>query len=196
MPDAAPNSPDLTLGVAQGELADGAMLLGHVGQEAVLLTRIGNEFFAVGAHCTHYHGPLIEGIVTDRTIRCPWHHACFDLRTSEALRAPAFDPLSCWVVEVRENRMFVASKKVKPKTPNVGKAAADVVERIVIDGGGAAGFAAAARCDRITSLKRATNRERDSQREEPPFSTGRDSCASQRANRTSREKPRFYTYGI
>jgi NADPH-dependent 2,4-dienoyl-CoA reductase/sulfur reductase-like enzyme/nitrite reductase/ring-hydroxylating ferredoxin subunit len=143
MPDAAPNSPDLTLGVAQGELADGAMLLGHVGQEAVLLTRIGNEFFAVGAHCTHYHGPLIEGIVTDRTIRCPWHHACFDLRTGEALRAPAFDPLSCWVVEVRENRVFVASKKVRPKTPNVGKAAADVVERIVIVGGGAAGFAAA-----------------------------------------------------
>ena len=77
MPDRPePSSPDLALGLAHDELEDGAMLLGHVGQEAVLLTRIGNEFFAVGAHCTHYHGPLIEGAVTDGTIRCPWHHAC------------------------------------------------------------------------------------------------------------------------
>ena len=118
-------------------------MLGHVGQEAVLLTRIGNEFFAVGAHCTHYHGPLIEGAVTDGTIRCPWHHACFDLRTGEALRAPAFDPLPCWVVEVRGDHIFVVNKKDEPKAPNIGAVTADIPERIVIVGGGAAGFAAA-----------------------------------------------------
>lgn len=96
-----PSGPDLTLGVARDELADGAMLLGHVGEEPVLLSRSGNQFFAVGAHCTHYHGPLVDGIVADDTIRCPWHHACFDLRTGEAVRAPAFDPLSCWTLELR-----------------------------------------------------------------------------------------------
>jgi apoptosis-inducing factor 3 len=85
-----PSGPDLTLGVARDELVDGAMLLGHVGEEPVLLSRIGSQFFAVGAHCTDYHGPLVDGIVDDGTIRCPWHHACFDLRTGEAVRAPAF----------------------------------------------------------------------------------------------------------
>ena len=144
MPDRPePSGADLTLGIAQDKIEDGAMLLGHVRQEAVLLTRIGNEFFAVGAHCTHYHCPLIEGIVTGRTIRCPCHHACFDLRTGEALQAPAFDPLSCWVVEVREDRLFVVNKKDEPKRPNIGEATADMPERIVIVGGGAAGFAAA-----------------------------------------------------
>jgi NADPH-dependent 2,4-dienoyl-CoA reductase/sulfur reductase-like enzyme/nitrite reductase/ring-hydroxylating ferredoxin subunit len=138
-----PSSPDFTLGVAQDELEDGARLLGHVGQEAVLLTRIGSEYFAVGAHCTHYHGPLIEGIVTGRTIRCPWHHACFDLRTGEALRAPAFDPLPRWVVEVRGDRIFVVNKMGELKAPNIGETTADTPERIVIVGGGAAGFAAA-----------------------------------------------------
>jgi NADPH-dependent 2,4-dienoyl-CoA reductase/sulfur reductase-like enzyme/nitrite reductase/ring-hydroxylating ferredoxin subunit len=144
MPDRVePSSPDLALGLAQDELEDGAMLLGHVSQEAVLLARIENKFFAVGAHCTHYHCPLIEGILIGYTIRCPCHHACFDLRTGEALRAPAFDLLPCWVVEVRGDHIFVVNKREKPKAPSIGEATGDMPERIVIIGGGAAGFAAA-----------------------------------------------------
>ena len=79
--------PDLTLGIAVDDLADGAMLAGHVGEEAVLLARRGNAFFAIGATCSHYGGPLAQGLVVDDTVRCPWHHACFSLRTGEALRA-------------------------------------------------------------------------------------------------------------
>lgn len=137
------SGPDLTLGVAQEKLADGVALLGHVGEDDVILARIGNEFFAVGAHCTHYHGPLAEGLVADGTIRCPWHHACFDLRTGEALRAPAFDPLSCWVVELRSGRVFVTGRKEQTKPLRTGRSSGDKPKRIVIVGGGAAGFAAA-----------------------------------------------------
>ena len=74
------------------------MLVGHVGGEDVLLARRGDEIFAVGAHCTHYHGPLAEGLLVAGTVRCPWHHARFDLSTGEAIGAPAFDALSCWEV--------------------------------------------------------------------------------------------------
>src|ERR1043166_4646987 len=88
--------PDLTLGVAIDTIADGPMLAGHVGEDAVLLARRGNEFFAVGANCTHYGGPLAEGLLIDDTVRCPWHHACFSLRTGEALHAPALAPVACW----------------------------------------------------------------------------------------------------
>lgn len=137
------SGPDLELGVAQSEIADGSRLLGHVGGEDVLLVRNGSEFFAVGAHCTHYHGPLIEGLVVGDTIRCPWHHACFDLRTGEALRAPAFDPLSCWVVDLRKDRVFVTGKKDRPRESRTGTSSGDMPGRIVIVGGGAAGFAAA-----------------------------------------------------
>ena len=89
-------SPDLTPGIARDELPDGGMLVGHTGDEQILLVRRGSEVFAVGAQCTHYQGPLAEGLVVGDTVRCPWHHACFDLRTGEALRAPALSPISCW----------------------------------------------------------------------------------------------------
>jgi nitrite reductase/ring-hydroxylating ferredoxin subunit len=87
--DAKPSGPDLSQGVAFTDLADGGMLLGHVGGEQVVLARTGAELFAIGASCSHYHGPLAEGLLVGDTVRCPWHHACFSLRTGEALAAPA-----------------------------------------------------------------------------------------------------------
>ncbi|HJQ36777.1 MAG TPA: Rieske 2Fe-2S domain-containing protein, partial [Thermoanaerobaculia bacterium] len=81
------------------ELADGAMMAGKVGDEDVLLARRGDEFFAVSAHCTHYHGPLAEGLMIGETVRCPWHHACFDLRTGQAIGAPALRALQTYEVQ-------------------------------------------------------------------------------------------------
>src|ERR1051325_6980975 len=103
-------TPDLQQGISVASLRDGDMLLGHVGDDDVLLARSDNEIFAVGAHCTHYHGPLSDGIVVDGTVRCPWHHACFSLRTGEAVRAPALDPIACWRVERQGDRVFVREK--------------------------------------------------------------------------------------
>ena len=137
-----PSGPDLTQGVPEAELPDGGKLVGHVGDEEILLVRRGADIFAVGAHCTHYHGPLAEGLVADDTVRCPWHHACFDLRTGEALRAPAIDPVSCWNAERRDGKIVVRAKREQPK-PRRGKPAAKAPDKIVIVGGGDAGFAAA-----------------------------------------------------
>ena len=137
-----PAGPDLTKGVPFSSIADGASLLGHVGDEAVLVVRQGAEVFAIGPECTHYHGPLAEGVVTDGTVRCPWHHACFDLRTGEALHAPALSPVACWKVERQGDTITVREKMEQPKPRPRGKASA-APNRIVIVGGGAAGFAAA-----------------------------------------------------
>jgi NADPH-dependent 2,4-dienoyl-CoA reductase/sulfur reductase-like enzyme/nitrite reductase/ring-hydroxylating ferredoxin subunit len=136
---APPAGPDLTQGVARD--FSGATLLGHVGDQDVLLVRSGPEIFAIDAHCGHYHGPLAEGLVVGDTIRCPWHHACFDLRSGEATRAPALNALSVWQVEQEGERIFVRRKREQPK-PH-GKASTDAPDRIVIVGGGAAGLAAA-----------------------------------------------------
>ena len=139
----SPTGPDLTQGVSPAELIHDK-LVGHVGDQEVLLVRAGTEIFAIDAYCTHYHGPLADGLVVHGGIRCPWHHACFDLRTGEATRAPAFSPLSCWRVEERDGKILVR-EKLQPKSPSApsAKPAAGIPEKIVIIGGGAAGFAAA-----------------------------------------------------
>jgi NADPH-dependent 2,4-dienoyl-CoA reductase/sulfur reductase-like enzyme/nitrite reductase/ring-hydroxylating ferredoxin subunit len=137
---AQPAGPDLTKGVAESELKDGK-LLGHVGEDDVLVVRTGDGLLAVDAHCTHYHGPLAEGLVDGHTVRCPWHHACFDLRTGEAVRAPALSPLACWNVEQRDGRIFVCEKQAPAKPATL--TAKDAPKTIVIVGCGAAGFAAA-----------------------------------------------------
>jgi NADPH-dependent 2,4-dienoyl-CoA reductase/sulfur reductase-like enzyme/nitrite reductase/ring-hydroxylating ferredoxin subunit len=137
---APPAGPDLAQGVTSGDFT-GETLLGHVGDQDVLLVRAGSEIFAIDAHCSHYHGPLAEGLVVGDSIRCPWHHACFDLRTGEAARAPALSPLAVWQVEHEGDRIFVRRKREQPK-PRV-KPIADAPGGIVIVGGGAAGFAAA-----------------------------------------------------
>src|SRR6187401_1968476 len=130
---------DFTAGIPFQDLQDGVPLAGRAGDDDVILVRRGREAFAVGAHCTHYHGPLADGLVVGDTVRCPWHHACFSLRTGEALRAPALDAIACYQVERSGDMVFVRGKlsdqpkRQPPATP----------ASIVIVGGGAAGLAAA-----------------------------------------------------
>lgn len=132
---------DFAAGVALDRIAEGAMLLGHAHGEALLLSRHGGELFAVGATCTHYGGPLAEGLVVGDTVRCPWHHAAFSLRTGEALRAPALGGVGCWQVEQRGGKAYVTGKRVAG--PKSSSANAGVPESIAIVGGGTAGQAAA-----------------------------------------------------
>ncbi len=139
--DQSSSGPDLTKGIPVSAL-DGGKCLGYVGKQDVLLLQVADEIFAIDARCSHYHGPLIDGLVVGNTVRCPWHHACFDLRNGEAIRAPAISPLSCWRVEKRDGHIFVENKRDEPREIQpVSRSAAP--ERIVIIGGGAAGFAAA-----------------------------------------------------
>ncbi len=134
--------PDLEAGVALSELADGAPLLGHAGGEAVMLVRQGDEVTAIGATCTHYGGPLAEGRIDGDRVYCPWHHACFSLRTGEALEAPALNPVARWEVEVTDGRVRVTGRREPDPLDDRGRDA-DGPASVVIVGGGAAGSAAA-----------------------------------------------------
>jgi NADPH-dependent 2,4-dienoyl-CoA reductase/sulfur reductase-like enzyme/nitrite reductase/ring-hydroxylating ferredoxin subunit len=134
--------PNLTEGIAVSALQAGGMVLGRVGDEDVLLARAGDEVFAVGAHCTHYHGALGDGLIVGDTVRCPLHHACFSLRSGEPLRAPALDPIACWKVERQGEMVFVREKLPEPRPSSIAAPPHSPVS-VVIIGGGGAGLAAA-----------------------------------------------------
>ncbi|MGY8679717.1 FAD-dependent oxidoreductase [Bradyrhizobium sp. UFLA05-153] len=136
-----PSGPDLAKGVNLADFNNGK-LLGHVGGEDVLLVQLGAEVVAIEPACTHYHGPLAEGLVVDDTIRCPWHHACFSLRTGEAVAAPALNALAVWEVEREKDEIIVRRKREAPPRAAPHRSA-PTPDRFVIVGGGAAGFAAA-----------------------------------------------------
>jgi apoptosis-inducing factor 3 len=138
-----PARPDLASGVSIRALADGEMLLGRVGEDEVLLARAGDSIFAVGAHCTHYRGQLADGLLAGETVRCPLHHACFDLRTGEALRAPALDPIACWRIERDGDTVVVREKKPATESARASKVPASQPASVGIVGGGAAAIAAA-----------------------------------------------------
>jgi len=140
-PNTAETLPDLARGVPSADLPDGGKLVGRVGEDEVLVVRIGGELFAIGARCTHYQGPLGEGLLVGHTVRCPWHHAHFCLRTGEALAAPAIDPVKRWSVIEADGEVRVEAQ-AKPAAESK-RARPDGPRRVVIVGGGAAGFAAA-----------------------------------------------------
>src|SRR5947207_3190516 len=129
------DGPDFAQGVALADIAEGSMMLGHVAGDAVLLARRGHELFAIGATCTHYNGPLAEGLLVDDTVRCPLHHACFSLRTGEALRAPALNPVPCWQVEQAGSEIFVRQKIDSPKFEKLVEPKKDIKSVVIIGGG-------------------------------------------------------------
>ena len=133
------SGPDLVHGVPGADVPDGGMLLGHVEGQPVLLCRQNRNVYAIGATCTHYSGPLAEGIIVGRQIRCPWHHARFDLRTGEPVGAPALNPLPCFRVEEKDGVVAVRGRTHAPERASAAYAPASVV----IVGAGAAGHAAA-----------------------------------------------------
>ena len=109
--------PDLTAGIAEAEIPDDRPLTGRVGDELVLLIRTGDDIHALGATCSHYGGPLGDGLVVDGTVRCPWHHARFDVRTGAAVGGPALDPVPCWEVERADGRVRVRDRR-KERAPS------------------------------------------------------------------------------
>jgi NADPH-dependent 2,4-dienoyl-CoA reductase/sulfur reductase-like enzyme/nitrite reductase/ring-hydroxylating ferredoxin subunit len=140
-PKMPPKTPDLTLGVAEAALAEGRPLLGDVQGQAVLLARHGKDIFAIDNTCTHYGGPLSDGLQEGGTVRCPWHHACFSLESGEALAAPALDPVGCWKVERRSGMVYVRERQ--PAIPKPPRRIPEALTTVAIVGGGAAGTAAA-----------------------------------------------------
>ncbi|NXH24022.1 AIFM3 factor, partial [Myiagra hebetior] len=77
----------------------------------VLLVRNRKEFRALGSKCPHYGAPLSKGVLRGERLRCPWHGACFNIRTGDIEEYPALDCISCFKVTVEDGKVFITAKK-------------------------------------------------------------------------------------
>lgn len=133
--------PDLAIGIPHEALARGQMIEGTYAGERVLLARVGDRFYAVGGACTHYGAPLCEGLLSGRTVRCPWHHARFDLESGRATAPPALSSLQRYQVIVESDRVRILRPAPVP-SPSP-RPATKGPDSVVIVGAGAAGAIAA-----------------------------------------------------
>jgi len=131
------SGPDLKSGIEFDKLVENEPLLGHYEGEPAILVLQGEQVFATAATCTHYGGPLADGLVVGNTIRCPWHHARFSLHTGEAEGAPALNPIACFNVRRQGSKVAITGRKdvdfrvTCPRSPS----------SVVVIGAGAAGAA-------------------------------------------------------
>uniref|UniRef100_A0A3Q0SPM8 Apoptosis inducing factor mitochondria associated 4 n=1 Tax=Amphilophus citrinellus TaxID=61819 RepID=A0A3Q0SPM8_AMPCI len=77
----------------EADLKDGQMKEVTVGEQKVLLVRTQGQYSAVGSKCSHYSAPLIKGVVVGTRVRCPFHGACFNVRTGDIEDYPGLDSL-------------------------------------------------------------------------------------------------------
>lgn len=134
---------DLNVGIPSAELPDGAMLEGTIAAERVLLARAEGAVYAIGAQCSHYGASLANGLLVEDTVRCPLHHACFSLRTGDAMCGPAFAPVASYEISESDGMVRVGAKRAPTTRRPIKATGPHQVGTIAILGAGAAGAAAA-----------------------------------------------------
>ncbi len=130
-----------------GDLKNGEMKSFKIDDEHnALLCRINDEFFAVGASCTHYGAPLEEGVLKGDTIICPWHHACFNAKNGDLLEPPAMDALPVFELKIdgESIQINVPDEIESSRLPGMVKKDSSTDNRtFVILGAGASAYSAA-----------------------------------------------------
>src|ERR1044072_7424898 len=127
------------------DLHDGEMKEISVDETKILLARVGDNFHAVSATCTHYGGPLAEGTLCGTRVMCPWHHAAFNIVNGNLEDPPALDSLTCYQLRIEGERIFVSlpDEVEDRREPAMVQSDTSDPRQFVIIGAGAAGYAAA-----------------------------------------------------
>ncbi|KAJ8312314.1 hypothetical protein KUTeg_009687 [Tegillarca granosa] len=126
----------------ENELKDGEMREVEVDNRPVLIVREEGKYYAVGSKCTHYGAPLVKGAHCNGRVRCPWHGACFNIKTGDIEDFPGLDSIPTFEVEVSDGKVKVkANKAILAQTKrqkSMCKADDQTKKSVLIVGGGPA----------------------------------------------------------
>ncbi|XP_078337500.1 apoptosis-inducing factor 3-like isoform X4 [Crassostrea virginica] len=136
------NMADTVSGVVcnESDLKDGDMKEFDLGEGKVLVVREGTEFYALGTKCSHYGAPLVNGSHCNGRVRCPWHGACFSVKTGDIEDFPGLDSIPKFKVNVTGGKVKVTAKKTALADPKVQRTLCKATKagdkKVLIIGGG------------------------------------------------------------
>lgn len=113
--------------------------------EEILLVRTKDKYYALAPNCTHYGAPLKDGVLSGESLVCPWHHACFSVKSGKVLEPPALDSLPQYeiIVDTDILKIKVPEELDERKIPEMTKQSGADNRQFVILGAGVAGYSAA-----------------------------------------------------
>ncbi|MBV9299569.1 MAG: non-heme iron oxygenase ferredoxin subunit [Verrucomicrobia bacterium] len=79
----------------------------HIDDPEIAVFNLDGKFFAIADVCTHDQARLSDGELAGDTIICPWHGACFSVRTGEALSPPAVEAVETFPVVLKEDYIYI-----------------------------------------------------------------------------------------
>lgn len=120
----------------------------ETGSREILVAHTEDGFRAIAPKCPHAGASLVEGVMHDDRVVCPWHNACFSLRTGELIEPPALNDLTSYPAFVESDTLYVELPEAEEESvvPDLAKQDTTIEKEnrtFVIIGGGAAGCAAA-----------------------------------------------------
>jgi nitrite reductase/ring-hydroxylating ferredoxin subunit len=102
-------------------LQEGQMVACSVDGVSVLFCRVDGRVHAVANRCSHASQELSTGTLSGHQLTCPLHGARFDVRSGEALAAPATRPIRTFPVSIEDGCVHVAvSPEDRPPKPRFG----------------------------------------------------------------------------
>ncbi|KAL5334840.1 hypothetical protein BJX70DRAFT_402139 [Aspergillus crustosus] len=106
----------------------------------VLLVKVDDKVHAISPRCTHYGAPLKLGVVTpEGRITCPWHGACFNVKSGDIEDAPAPAALNTFELVEKDGAVYIHGEESAIKSGqrlSEHKCSASGPGGLVIVGGG------------------------------------------------------------
>ena len=93
-----------------GDIPEGKMKKMIVGGAQVLVANVKGKYYAIGNVCTHFGGPLDQGVLIGQEVQCPWHGSHFDVTNGQVKRGPASKPEPVYEIKVEQDNVLVRTK--------------------------------------------------------------------------------------
>ena len=96
---------------AAADVAPGTCLAVETDEGPVVIINLDGEFHAMVDLCSHDFALLSDGDIDGQEIVCPLHGARFDIKTGNALSAPAYEPVATIKARVEDGRVQIMDER-------------------------------------------------------------------------------------